>query len=131
MKINGKITILINREFTTIELIDDDSSITFAKIVLTPEQLSSALSRIACTECNMQVYGLEKIGKTMEHKQLEFELPRMNMSSMDAKELNEIAQKLLDKENEGWVSESYFGSQNTFFTKDGKPYARCTIRRWV
>ena len=26
---------------------------------------------------------------------------------------------------------TFFGSQNSFFKRDGKQYARCTIRRWV
>ena len=51
MKINGKITILINQEYTRIELRDDDASTTFVEIKLTPEQLSMALSRLAFTPC--------------------------------------------------------------------------------
>jgi hypothetical protein len=131
MRINGKITILINREDTTIELTDSDASITFAKIRLTVEQLSSALSRLAYTECDIELNGLEKLGKKMQHKEFEFELPRQNMSQRDSKELTKIANKLLSDLNEGWSSDTYFGSQNTFFVKDGKTYARCTIRRWV
>ena len=132
MKINGKISILINREFTTIELYDADSSTTFASIRLTSDQLSSALSRIAYTDCSVELNGMDKVGKKMEWKSFEFELPRNYMSGRDnSEELTNIAQSLLDKTKEGWVSENYFASQNTFFEKDGKPYARCTVRRWV
>lgn len=131
MKINGKISILVNREYTTIELIDDDASITFVQVKLTPEQLSAALSRIAYTNCDMELFGLERIGKKMEHKQFEFELPRKGLSSKNDKELSEIVQKMLDESDEGWISDTHFSSQNTFFSKDGKDYARCTIRRWV
>jgi hypothetical protein len=131
MKINGKITILVNREYTTIELIDDDAGITFARVKLTPEQLSAALSRIAYTSCDMELIGLEKIGKKMEYKQFEFELPRKGLSSQNAEELSGIAQKILNESNEGWIAENYFSSQKTFFSRDGKDYARCTIRRWV
>jgi len=131
MNINGKITILINRENTQIELYDQDSSITFARIELTPEQLSSALSRLAYTPCTMEVHGLDKLGKRQEVKTLEFRLPRERMGSGDHDELRTIAQSILDKENEGWEAENYFASQNTFFYNDELPYARCTCRRWV
>ena len=133
MKINGKITILINRENTRIELYDEDSSITFARLELTPEQLSSALSRLAYTPCIMEVNGLDKLGKKQEVKTLEFQLPREHMRSNDHDELHEIAQKILDEENEGWQAENYFQSQNSFFYKDEirLPYARCTCRRWI
>jgi len=131
MKINGKITILVNREQTTIELMDEDANTTFVRVVLTPDQLSSALSRLAYTDCEMDLFGLDRVGKKMEHKQFEFELPRKNMSSRDSEELSVIAQTILDNNNEGWITDTYFGSQDTFFTKNDKPYARCTIRRWV
>ena len=132
MKLNGKITILINTTHTTIELIDNDASITFARIVLTPEQLSSALSRLAYTECDMEVFALDNVGKKMEHKKLEFKLPRLYMSSRDSDELANIAQNILDKDNEGWICSPYFASQDTFFySEEGEPYARCIVRRWV
>lgn len=127
MKINGKITFLVGQEQTTIELIDDNASTTFAKITLTPEQLSSALSRIAYTECDIEVFGLDKLGKRMEHKKFDFEIPK----DIDKKELVKLSQELIDKENEGWISDGYFSSQDSFFQKDGKNYARCMVRRWV
>jgi hypothetical protein len=133
MNINGKITILIDREQTHIELKDEDSGITFARITLTPKELSSALSRLAYTPCKMEVHGLDKLGKIQEIKTLEFQLPREHMRSTDHDELCDIAQKILDEENEGWQAENYFASQNTFFYKEEVhlPYARCTCRRWI
>ena len=43
-------------------------------------------------------------------------------------ELQKIAQSHL---SDGWIADAYFGSQNSFFKKDGKQYARATIRRWL
>ena len=127
MKINGKITILVGELGTTIELYDSDASTTFAKVVLTPEQLSSALSRLAYTECDIEVFGLEKLGKRMEHKKFDFEVPK----DIDKKELAKLSQELIDKENGGWISDGYFSSQDSFFTRDDKRYARCIVRRWL
>jgi hypothetical protein len=137
MKLKGKITILINQDETMIEIRDELSSITFLKITLTPEQLSSALSRLAMTSCKFETRGLELVGKKMEHKSFEFEIPtyiteKYNINyNMPEEELQKYAQKLLDEEGEGYIAESYFQSQGSFFSKNGIQYARVIARRWI
>lgn len=130
MKIkNASITILINKEQATIELHDEDASITFAEIILSPEQLCSALSRLSHTSCKLTVGGLDKIGKKMEHKELIFEITE---DLGYGKERYKIAEQLANKAcPKGWSSSNYFGSQGSFFVKNGKQFARCTIRRWI
>ena len=128
MKIKGNISILINQDYTTIELRDENAAVNFLSITLSPEQLSSVLSRLAQVKCDIDLKNIEVVGKKHEHNSFEFEIPKELASSSKAKELHEIAQsKLID----GWVADSYFASQGTFFEKDSKQYARCTIRRWV
>lgn len=127
----GKITILINRDSTTIELADEKSGVRFVEITLTPEQLSAALSRISMTDCEFITRGLDVIGKRHEWETFEFMIPE-NVLVLDksgyAERLANHANTLL---SDGWEAEGYFGSQNSFFTKDGKNWARCTIRRYV
>ena len=136
MKLKGKITILVNREYTDIEIEDADSHITFVKARLTPEQFSSAMARIAFTDCELSINRLDNVGKKHENERFEFPIPAG--WSKDYKKDNDATlakygQSILDIErpNEGWVIEGYFGSQNSFLEKDGKKYARCTIRRWI
>lgn len=126
---DARVTILINKDETTIEVDDAISNTKFLIIKLTPEQLCSALSRLSHVECEAEVSGLEKLGKTHENKYFEFEIPDSLRSSSKENELWEIAVNLL-KSTE-WKPDKYFASQNSFFRKDGKQYARCTIRRWV
>ena len=128
MKLKGKISIFVNEDYTTIEIEDDVANMTFAKIKLTPQQLSAALSRRACVDCEIDTKGLDKVGKQHENKHFEFEIPDYLNRSIYADELQKIAQSKL---SDGWIAESYFGSQGSFFVKDGKQYARCVIRRWV
>jgi hypothetical protein len=128
MKLEGRISVLINRDGTTIEVEDENANARFLKITLTPEQLSAALSRQMAVECEIEVKGLEKIGKKHENKRFEFEIPSDLVSSRNENELQKLAQSLL---NDGWIAERYFSSQDSFFKKDGVQYARCTIRRWV
>jgi hypothetical protein len=124
---NAAISILINENYTTIELYDEDAATQFAEVTLTPAQLSQALSRICNTKCKIEVNGLDHVGKTMKHKTFQFEIPEKY--DYDNKSL--IAAKYALKAcPEGWESDMYFNSQNSFYKEDGKQFARCTIRRW-
>lgn len=133
MKIeNAAITILVSEEGTTIELRDRDAGICFAKVKLTPVQLSQALSRLSHTDCECEVFGLDKLGKTQEHELFVFEIPKELASSRNAKELVKLASEHLALSGrQDWITTDSFGSQNSFFAKDSKQYARCTIRRWI
>lgn len=128
MKIDGQISIFVGEESTTIDIYDKDASTRFASIKLTPEQLSMALSRLSHTPCSIEVHGLDRVGKLHENKQFEFEIPENLRGSKYADELREIAQPQL---TDGWIVSDLFQSQGSFFQKNGKQYARCTIRRWV
>ncbi len=75
MKLDGQITLLINREETVIEITDILSKVTFAKITLTTGQLASALSRSADTPCKINIYALDKVGKMQETKAERNDLP--------------------------------------------------------
>lgn len=125
---NAKISIFINQHETIIELIDDDASTTFATVKLTNDQLAAALSRVAHTKCSIEVRGIDKIGKTMSHKYHEFCVEGLDYNRRNAKEV--LSEKIKETLPDGWISDNYFGSQNTFFQKDGKMWCRTTIRKW-
>ena len=127
LKLKGKISILINRKHTTIEIEDNNANVRFLTIKLTPEQLSEALSRMMYVDWEIEVRGLEKVGKTHENKIFEFEIPKELASSNNEIKLQEIAQNLL---TDNWIADGYFSSQNSFFIKENKQMARCTIRKW-
>jgi hypothetical protein len=128
--LNSRITILIGTDSTIIELIDEDSSTTFARIKLTPEQLSQALSRLAYTKCECEVAGLDRLGKKMENKKYEFQIGNCDRKNYD--ELHDLATRSLAENNmSDWEAERYFQAQDSFFTKDKVEYARVVIRRWV
>lgn len=127
MKIEGKITLLIGSEYTTIRLEDEVASTVFCEVTLTPQQLSDALSRLANTSCDIKLYGLDKLGKKHEHDTFVFRIPD-KISRNDRDKLREIANSML---SDGWTTTDSFSSQGSFFTRNGDDYAQCTIRRWV
>jgi hypothetical protein len=123
------IDILIGVEFTEITIRDGSSNIEFVKVKLTTGQLSAALSRQIHVECDAEVRCLDKIGKTHENKYFEFEVPEGTKNSVN---LVLLCNEALNNEGMSeWVSDQHYSSQNSFFKKDGKRYARVIVRRWV
>lgn len=127
----GKITILFNRDGMEINLIDNDSGTQFATVILNQEQTCAALSRQGYVECNIELNGLDRVGKKQEHREFLFEIP-----DLDYKTKNDFAHEIclseLKKQGmEDWKPDNYYGSQNSFFNKNGKRYARAIIRRWI
>lgn len=131
MKIDSAaITFLVGSDNTTIQIHDQNANIDFVRIRLTNDQLAAMLSRLSFTPCEVEVFGLNRIGKKMENKNFEFEIDEDARKNRDL--LPSICSDALQSEGLfEWVSDMYFSSQNTFFTKDGKLMARTTIRRWV
>lgn len=127
MILDGKITLLVNSNRTTIEVTDESSGIRFLEIKLTPEQLSRALSREALIPCEIDVRGLDKIGKKLEVDFREFEIGTpANKIAKD--KLTEFIQGQLQ---DGWIVSDTFTSKGSFFDKNGVSYVRATLRRWV
>lgn len=134
MELNdARITFLINRDGAEIVLRDADSNINFARVKLTTDQLAAALSRLGDVECKCSVYQLDKLGKRHENKDFEFEIPDFGYGRRDnTDKVHQLAIDALAKEGmSDWTPDKYYGSQNSFFTKDNKRFARAIIRRWV
>ena len=133
MNIEGQISILVNREYTTIEVRDRNAITTFCTVKLTPEQLSAALFRQVQVKCDVKVRGIDRLGKKHENKDFIFELPKhLQGYDADRDEIRKLGQFLIDEDKEGWILDGGFRSQNSFF-KDGKDrhMARAIARRWI
>lgn len=128
--IDAAITILVNQNYTTIQLHDRTSGETFVEIELTPEQLSSALSRLSFTKVkSMEVTGLENLNKKLEVKKHVFEIPDFGFDKRTR--IDEIHAICLKTCPEGWKPDKYYDSQGSFFEDNGKHFTRATIRTWV
>lgn len=130
-EIKARISLLINRDETMIQVVDWDSDITFLEMRLTNEQTCQMLSRLSNVEVDKAtIRGLNLIGKKMEIREYEFEIPESlyEYKNRDSKKIKEIADCTL---SDGWVADSYFVSKDSFVEKDGKFYAKTIIRRWV
>lgn len=119
---------LVDRDATHISVKDRNSSTTFLEIELTPEQLSTILSRQGNVEVDIEVYDLDKIGKKHHNKKFEFKLPEGYNIYTNKNKIYKLACKLAPK---GWEVDNYFGSQDSFFFDDGNDMCKVTIRQWT
>lgn len=138
MKIEGRLTFLVNYDKTRIIIEDENSSIDFVTIELDPEQLSMMLGRLGKVPCILDIKGLDKVGKKMETKTHTFTLPDDFIPyKRNDDQLYELSIKSLGENSEGWIPDKYFGSQNSiqpFINKEtGETNYRCdvTLRRWI
>jgi len=127
MKIDAQISIIASYDNCIwIKIHDKASSATFVELELTNEQfVNAAMNRLGNTEVkSAEVHRLERVGKTLEHKPLEF--PVINWHDVD--EARRLVKDFCPK---GWIPDMGFESQYSFFEKNGTHHARTTIRRWV
>lgn len=131
--IKGKLTILINEDGTSIELLDEISHIRFAKVQVSPVEFQKALSRIAHVDCDIELRGVEFIGMKRESSNFMFAQPSWYDDKEDNyKQLAEYAQKILDKRGEGWIVQPYFGARDSFtFKNDGLIVVKANIYRFA
>lgn len=131
MEIQAAITILFDDNGLNIEVEDRISGQMFLKIRLNQKQTCQALSRLAYTHCQKaEVFYLERIGKKMEMADLQFQMPPGSAEYGDGRK-EAAAKEALRVAPKGWTPSTYFGSQDSYFYKDGELWARTTIRRWV
>lgn len=128
MKIEGRVSILCDKNGAIIEIEDHNANVGFLKIQLTAEQFTSCLGRLAMVPCEIDVKGIDKVGKKHENKSFEFAISDAEYSNRNTSVLQTAAQNQL---TDGWVADNYFGSQNSFFKKGDQWFARVTIRRWI
>lgn len=130
--IDASITICATYEDSIrITIEDRKAGVEFVELELTREQfINAALNRLGNTEVKKTIVrDLDRVGKKMEMGVFEFEIPE-DISKFSEEE-KEFAIKHATKCPDGWLPDLGFNRQDSFFNKDGKRYARTTIRRWI
>ena len=116
-----------DRKKIKISIEDSDAIITFLDIEIDLADFAKCITGLGMVDCDMEVRGLENVGKKRESMPIVFEMPSVGWG-MKRGTAVELSQKAAP---EGWTCSTYFGSQDSFFTKDGRDYARTTAYRWV
>lgn len=123
MKVDAKLSISIGDEKTIITIRDCKSNIQFLELVVDNNMLLRALGRFGLVECDCELRGLENVGKKLVIDSMVFIVPRH-----DKDLAGEIADECCPA---GWIPDKSFSAQDSFLYKDGKIFAKTTIRKWV
>lgn len=131
MELKGNITICKttgnNYKKIHIEISDEVSRIRFCDVIMDLDAFADALTGLGFCKCDIDVRGLEHLGKRKERKQLTLKMPDVGWKERDKTAFNILSQNCPD----GWTPVNYFGSQGSFFFKDGELYVVGTVERWV
>ena len=121
----GNLTIVIpmDHDDTTVklEVRDTDASIEFLDIFIDEHEFLRCLRGLGHADCTLKARGLDKVGLKQEYKQFEFRLSTKADYKTREKEAIRDACALCP---EGWKIDRSFGSQSSFFEKDGLRYGR-------
>lgn len=126
-EINGKIQILSSyNDLIRIAVRDQDSGTVFLEMELTREQfINAAMNRLAdCDVKKTEVRDLDRVGKKMVTKSLSFEVREFNDEEEARREVKVVCP-------DGWIPDMGFNTQTSFYSKDGKRFAKTLIRQWV
>jgi len=115
------------RENIVISIRDRDSGERFCEVNIDYKSFTKLITGQSEIDCELNVKNLERVGKKRENDTINFPFDETYSN-----ERNELAsEKAKEYTPEGWTCDNYFGSQTSFFRKDGVDYARATIRRWI
>jgi len=131
MNIKGQITISRpyggSDSYINITIEDDTSNIEFVDLEIGLKEFAEALTGMSNQKCDIELRGLENLGKKHEHDVIEFPMPEVEWGKRDSVAFEEAKKHVPD----GWEVSSYFGSQTSFFFKEDKKFARANIFRYV
>lgn len=130
MKLKGKVGLRFSDEGIIISIEDEEARVNFVEAIVPIENCMRLLGGHYRVDCELDVGGLQSVGKKMEHKQYIVMLPE----TATYKDRKELAKAAIEAELAGteWVSDNYFGSQRSFFVgTNGRQYAQTTVRRWI
>lgn len=109
-----------------IQLEDNNSRVIFCELKMSLDDFARAITGRGCCPADMEVRDLDKVGKIMETKTLDFLLPECPIQ--DRKRVAaDIAKRLCSG---GWVPDTGFDSQRSFTYDDGRTTAHTICRRW-
>lgn len=105
---------------------DTVSHIEFATVALSVEAFGHAVTGLSMQEGELEVHGLEFVGKrrVTEQRQIVCPLKTYNTSELQAW-LTDNAQE------EGWLLSTYLGSQSSMSSVDGGTLLRYSVTKYI
>ena len=113
--------------YMSITIVDDFSHGTLCRLKLTLEEFTRLLTGESFSDIDAELGDVETLGKVREQETFEFKV--CDGSAYTGLKDLAIAEglKVCPK---GWRLSTYFGSQSSFFSKDGDTWARTSIYKY-
>jgi len=131
MKIEAKITISkpqcsSGERYISIAIEDDASHLRFFQGKMSLEDFADCLTGHSYCTIEGEVGGLSNVGKTkvMERRTLECPLSGYGKGEDET-------WLIANGQEEGWILDSYLGSQNSVSHKDGKKFLNYSVHKYV
>lgn len=123
----AKVTISRNsRDVVCITFRDEASGIQFAEASMTVEAYGYAITGLAEQDADLEVRGLEYVGKQRITESREIVCP---IKTYDRKALSEWLSE--NAQEDGWLVSTYLGSQKSVTYKDDGAVLRYSVTRYV
>lgn len=106
---------------------EETSGQQFMEVEITHEEFSKALSSLAERPIEMQVAETERLGKRKISQEIIVEVPKDYDKESARKAVTKFVEKQSKEDGKPWIADLYLGSQNSFFYRGEKRYARTNM----
>lgn len=131
MKLKGSITISYPSNGTVrFQVRDETSRQTFLEIELSYEEFAKSLSSLAERPMTFNIHDSERIGKVKHTEDIEVEVPNNHDRDISRKHVQKFVSKKIKETGKPWIADLALSSQNSFFHKDERKFARTTMSYW-
>jgi hypothetical protein len=115
-----------SRDLISIRLRDSASRIEFVEVTMSLDDFARAVTGLSEISAKAELRGLEHVGKTKQIEQRRVECPIKSYS-------RDVLQNWLEEncQEEGWIINSYLGSQNSISYKDDKTIINYSVYRYI
>jgi hypothetical protein len=125
--LKAKVTISrTSQDKVVISIVDDASRLQFVEVSMEPEAFAYAITGLAYRPADIEVRGLEFVGKTHVREQRTIECP---LNTHDKSTLRKWLED--NAQEEGWLLDTYLGSQTSITRGDGKTILRYAVDKYV
>jgi len=124
-------------ESIRITITDDNAGVEFLEIGMSYSDFTKCITGQAYIPCEFETRGLENVGKVADRSEVIAPMAEHSWKERDVVAAEciqiqlDIINSALPKDEPKWISNNYFGSQDTFFRKDGVNMVRTGLHRWL